>query len=587
MAIPRSERAQRYDLRALFETSRLLSSSLDLRFVLSNLLLTAMSKLLVTRGAALMYDPIEDAFRAAAVKGIPELDNGELIRITDYSDSVVRQDSNVPAGLARLHILLVLPIHFGHRTIGLIGLGAKATGQPFEGVELEFVQSLVNMSAGAVHNSLMVDELQQANRDLDGKIQQLNTLFELSREFNATMERDRLVRLFSLSLMGQMLVSKHVFFLKARGIADDLQRLRIVSAQGIKDCDFNKEETSYLGTRTGLELLDTGSALHPQWESFRVRGLVLILPLLRQREVTGVLCLGPKGNGQPYQPDDIEFLYSLGNLAVVSIQNAELVEERIEKERMEEELRMAREIQLRLLPSRPPTVPGLQIATMALPSREVGGDYFDVIELGNGRILFVVADVTGKSMPAALLMASLQACIHISAPLLRPVEEDVRNLNRVIHRNTAPDKFITAFCGIYDVESQRMEYVNAGHEPPFVIRMNGDILRLSEGGILLGVLPTVSYARGSVELEQDDVVVLFTDGVTEAMGLREEQYTEARLQERATALRYRSAQEILDRIQADIEEFTGPVNVLSDDRTMIVLKVSFAGGAADIVGSEP
>ena len=132
-----------------------------------------------------------------------------------------------------------------------------------------------------------------------------------------------------------------------------------------------------------------------------------------------------------------------------------------------------------------------------------------------------------------------------------------------------------------------MEYVNAGHEPPFVIRMNGDILRLSEGGILLGVLPTASYARGSVELEQDDVVVLFTDGVTEAMGLREEQYTEARLQERASALRYRSAQEILARIQADIEEFTGPVNVLSDDRTMIVLKVSFAGGAADIVGSEP
>ena len=170
----RAQRTERFDLRALFETSQLLSSSLDLEFVLNNLLLTAMSKLFVTRGAALLYDPLEDAYRAAAVKGLTGLENGDLIRLDDLpTNAMLCGAEEVPEVLAQLRVELVLPVAFGHRRIGLIGLGKKATGQPFGEAELEFIQSLVNMSSSAVHNSLVVEELQLANRDLDGKIQQL------------------------------------------------------------------------------------------------------------------------------------------------------------------------------------------------------------------------------------------------------------------------------------------------------------------------------------------------------------------------------------------------------------------------------
>ena len=574
----RREHAQRYDLRSLFETSRILSSSLDLNFVLSNLLLSAMSKLLVTRGLALMHDPVEKAYRSVSVKGIPALSAGELVHIPEGATDTFCMGSEVPPSLFGMGIRLTLSVQFAHRTLGLIGLGAKATGKPFGEVELEFVQSLVNMSAGAVHNCLIVDELQQANRDLDGKIQQLNTLFELSREFNATMERSRLVRLFSFALMGQMLVSRHAFLLKAREGAEDAERLRVVSAQGLAEAHFSEEEIARLGARTELVLLDDTSKVTAELASLRARGLTLVLPLLHHNDVSGVLCLGPKGNGLAYQPVDIEFLYSLGHLAVVSLQNADLVEQRIEKERLEEELSMARDIQLQLLPQSLPVIAGLQVATLAEPSREVGGDYLDVISLEDGRILFVIADVTGKSMPAALLMANLQACIHVTAGNADPIEQKVASLNRVIHRNTAPDKFITAFCGLYHPSTRQLHYVNAGHERPFLIRKSGNVVRLGTGGILLGVLPSVSYMRGSIQLDEDDVMVLFTDGITEAMGAAMEEYTEARLEQQVVSVRYRSPQEILDHVQASIESFTGPVNVLSDDRTMVIAKVVSAPG---------
>ena len=333
---PRAERAQRYDLRSLYETSRLLSSSIDLDFVLSNMLLTAMSKLLVMRGAALLYDPLEGAYRAAVVKGVSALSKGALIRLDDYSGDAMLQGESVPKSLFEKGLRLTLPVGYGHRRVGLIGLGPKATGQAFEESELEFVQLLVNMSAAAVHNSLIVKDLKQANRDLDGKIQQLNTLFDLSQEFNATVERGKLVRLFSFALMGQMLVGKHVFFLRRPNPESGKDPFDIVSMQGIGQHDFDQ---AFVDSIQELALVDDGSELGERHETLRRNELVLALPIRQQGDVRGVLCLGPKMTGQPYQPDDIEFLYSLGSLAVVSIQNVEHTEDRIEKQRLEEELR--------------------------------------------------------------------------------------------------------------------------------------------------------------------------------------------------------------------------------------------------------
>lgn len=570
-----TQRTERFDLKALYETSQLLSASLDLKFVLNSLLLTAMSKLLVTRGAVLLYDPVEGAYRTQAAKGIPKLTYGDLVKMPQISSDHLLYDDQVPEQMAEHRMVLVLPVAFGKRGIGLVALGQKATRKPFSERELEFIRSLVNMSSTAVHNSLMVEELKQANRDLDSKIQELNTLFDLSQEFNATIDRSRVVKLLSFALMGQMLISKHLFVLrrKQRSNVENEHDVdfQIIAKKGIKESAINPALFHELcNIRTLLILQDE---IPEKWIDLADLGLVLVLPLQQQGETCGLLCLGPKMTGQVYQPSDIEFLSALGNLALVSIQNSYLVEEQIEKERMEKEMRLARQIQERLLPQELPSAPGVDIAALALPSRFVGGDYYGVSKLDESRLLMAIADVTGKGVPAALLMANIQASLHVMLPLNLPIEEMTVHINRVICDNTSYDKFITFFQCIYFTESSTLQYVNAGHNPPMLVRKNGAIEWLDKGGLLLGVMKGLPYERGEVQIADGDVLAMFTDGVTEAMSPENEEYGEDRLEACLTANRQRTAKEILDVIRQEIRNFTGDTDLLSDDLTMIVMKV--------------
>ncbi len=566
-------RTSRHDLRALYETSQLLSSSLDLEFILNTLLLTAMSKLFVTRGVALLYEADTKEYRVLSVKGISGLKIDQHVDLGILNGTGMLGPEQIPAPLAAHGVVMALPVLFGSRKIGLIGLGANATGKPFNKVELEFIFSLVNMSSASVQNALMVDELRQANRDLDEKIHQLNTLFDLSQEFNSSIDRNRLVKLLSFALMGQMLVSKHLFLLKRNrpGDAEAQGDFQIVSAQGI---DLNVCDPE---TMDRLSCLEQEVQLHrdecpPQWEALCDQGLALLLPIKHQGEINAVLCLGAKMTGTRYSKEDFDLLYALGNLAFVAIQNTYLVEEQIERERLEEEMRLARDIQERLLPRSVPNMADLQVAALALPSRHVGGDYYDLVLQSGGSLLTAIADVTGKGVPASLLMANLQACLHTMVPMDLTLEELLHHMNRVICNNTSYDKFITVFAGLYHPGSRRFQYVNAGHNPPMLLRPSGELELLEEGGLLLGVMKDATYERGQAVLEPGDVLAIFTDGVTEAMSPDEEEFGEERLEQVIRANREKSAQEILNAIRKAITQFTANPSQLSDDLTLIVMK---------------
>lgn len=571
------QRTTRHDLRALYETSQMLSSSLDLEFILNNLLLTAMSKLLVTRGVALLYKDAESCYHVLKVKGLPGLGAGEKVSLGELHSGELIGADDIPEELAQHQIVMLLPVAFGHRKIGLIGLGPKATGQGFDKEELEFILSLVNMSSASVLNSLMVEELQLTNRELDGKVQQLNTLFDLSQEFNSSVDRENLVKLLAFALMGQMLVNKHLFLLKRREEGDedheDVGSLQIVAAQGVQKTVCTPELLQNLLSLKKELQFNSEEECPAEWKPLCDAGLALVLPIQHNDETSAILCLGPKMTGQSYERGDIDLLNALGNLAFVSIQNTYLVEEQIEKERLQEEMRLARDIQERLLPSETPEVAGLEIASLALPSQHVGGDYFDLVAQQNGSILIAIADVTGKGVPAALLMANLQACLHTMVPMDLTMEEFIGHMNRVICQNTSYDKFITAFTGIYHPDSRQFQYVNAGHNPPMLLRKNGDLELLEEGGLLLGVMMDMPYKRGSVDLAPGDILVSFTDGVTEAMSPDEEEFHEDRLEAVIRAHQEGTAQEILDAVREAIVGFTGSDTQLSDDLTMIVMKV--------------
>ena len=558
----------RFDLRALLDTSRLLASSLELDFVLGNLLLTAMSKLLVTRGVVLLDDPLLGAYRVEAAKGMAKLKRGDHLRVDPVPEAPV-EGAAVPETLKERGVVLLLPIRYHERTIGLVGLGPKATGGPFPGDECAFVDSLVQMSAAAVHNARMVEELKGANDDLGQKVQQLNTLFDLSQEFNRTLDADRSLKLLTFALMGQLLVQRYAFLLCAEG-AD---RLEVAAARSADD--LGQDELERLGELERLVLLDEDAP--PEWADFRAHGFALAIPLRMQDETRGVLLLGPKRTGQAYAPDEVEFVQALGALALTSVENARLVASRIEKERLEEELRLARSIQERLLPQRLPQPEGVGIAALNLPSRYVAGDYYDVLALDADRVLVVIADVSGKGVGASLLMSNLQACMqvlrHSLAGETLSLSEATGRVNNVVHRNTGLTTFITFFWGVYDRRTGGLRYVNAGHNPPMLVRANGDLELLEEGGVLLGVLEGAPYAEGEVTLAPGDTLVLFTDGITEAWSATDadDEYGEGRLEATIRQHRTEPAQAVLDALRADVRRHTGG-GPLDDDLTIAVLQ---------------
>lgn len=570
-----SQQLQRFDLRALYDTSQFLSSSLDREFVLNNLLLTGMSKLLVTRGAVWLYDGENDNYTIAAHKGCKDvLDSCATFKLTDSASGVMTGDQ-IPPAIRQGGVVLAAPIRFGDRNIGIIGFGKKATGVEFSPTEVEFVKSLVNMTSSAVHNSLVVDELRTANRNLDGKIQQVNTLFDLSREFNSTVDRSRHARLLSLALMGQMMVRNHIFMVSRTetNTTERERNLQIVSCAGLPESAVTNELLAHI-----CDIHDAGSAtaLHARnTPHLKESGIELVVPFVQQGATTGALFLGERLSKAPYSDDDVEFIYALGNLALVAVQNSFLIEEQIEKERLEEEMRLARQIQENLQPKSMPDFQGVDLAMLALPSRHVAGDYLDIVKLSDERLLLAIGDVTGKGVPASLLMSNLQAALHVLVPMEITLEEATAHINRVISGNTDFDKFITYFHCIYNSSTHVLDYVNAGHNPPYLIRgADGSVEELEEGGLLLGVMSGSEYQRGTSTITKGDVIVLFTDGVTEAMSPEEEEYGEERLLEVLSSVREGTARDILDAIHRDVIDFTGSATALSDDLTMVVMKLS-------------
>lgn len=251
-------------------------------------------------------------------------------------------------------------------------------------------------------------------------------------------------------------------------------------------------------------------------------------------------------------------------------------EEAIARERLEKELETARQIQERLLPHVMPAVPGFDVSGVSLPSHEVGGDYFDFLDLDSGHLGVAIADVAGKGIPAALLMANLQASLRAQSLDPETVSVAAARLNSILVKNTDERMFVTFFYGILDRMKATLTYTNAGHNPPLLLHPDGRLERLTEGGLLLGFLADQSYLQGTTALEPGDVLLLFTDGVTEAVNpqaeSREQKYFgEERLIETLRTNAGRSVAEIQAAVLAAVSEHTRR-SPQSDDITLVVIK---------------
>ena len=302
-----------------------------------------------------------------------------------------------------------------------------------------------------------------------------------------------------------------------------------------------------------------------------IRSLVAA-PLLTPEGALGLIVLESRAGVRQFSEEDLELLVSLAAVAALHLRNLALAMEAAERRRLQEELALARRIQVALLPDRLPEVPGWELYGGNIPSRGVSGDYYEVVRRCDGReCVLMVADVSGKGMAASLVTISLQALSTGPIEDGLPPDEICARLSRQLYRRTPPEKYATAFLGILEPSTGRLRYTNAGHNPPLVLRAAGTAEELGPTGVPLGLLPQAPYSAGETVLGPGDVLVLYTDGLVEAADPASDEYGLERLREVCLRSRGETCASLAGILEHDLEEFACGVP-FADDRTLVLAR---------------
>lgn len=297
---------------------------------------------------------------------------------------------------------------------------------------------------------------------------------------------------------------------------------------------------------------------------------ILCVPLIVKGDLIGYLAVFNK-KGAAFSEDDRRLLSIISAQSAQIIENARLLEEEKQLLSLREELKMAHKIQNKLLPDSVPIYNGYDIDAINIPAKSVGGDYFDFIRKTEDQLAFCIADITGKGMPAALLMANLQATFRSQVLVSDDYALLIKRTNTLLFNSTEPTKFATFFFGVLETDTPRLTYVNAGHDHPYLIRKNSDPEELEATGLLLAVVEDTDYEVNQVSLLPGDLLLFFTDGITEAMNNQKQEYGLERLRNLAESLSDQTAENIAAEILKDVNSHSAGA-VQSDDITLIIVK---------------
>lgn len=297
---------------------------------------------------------------------------------------------------------------------------------------------------------------------------------------------------------------------------------------------------------------------------------ILCVPLIVKGEMTGYLAVFNKKEGE-FSNEDRRLLSIIGSQSAQIIENARLLEEEKRLISLQEELSMASEIQRKLLPDAPPDIPGYQLFATNIPAKSVGGDYYDFVPITDDRLAFCIGDITGKGMPAAMLMANLQATFRSQVLVNDDCSVCITRTNKLLYRSTESTKFATMIYGALDPKTGEVKYTNGGHDCPILFKKNQDPIQLESTGLILGIFEDSEYTQESVQLNTGDLLLLFSDGISEAMNSDLEMYGTNRLQELVQNNHTKSTSEIGSLILDDIREHVDG-NTQSDDITLMLIK---------------
>jgi len=544
-----STRAIPINLHSLIELSARLNERHERDFILNASLLTLMGKLTISSGCVFVPGSVDNFFELAISKGRFTFDSTLHFYLSDFLEL-----DNSEGEYKHLHkngIKYLIPIINNNELVAVFGLGKRIIEEPMGDTEILYSKLVASITVIALEVAEEHYKLMKATKDLENRNLTLKTLFEITKDFSANLlNNDQILKMLSYHLMGQLMVSKYAIY----RVKNETE-FEIISNK----CDIQIREDLLrkLLDEKG-QILRNDNTNADIREIFNSSQIELISPMFVKGEIKGFLFIGKRLNDKPFTNEHKKFVRSLGNIAISALENERLFRKEVEMNRLEREIEIATKIQEVFLPKKFPKFDNLEIDGLIVPARHVGGDYYDFIELPGGKLIVVVADVSGKGVAASLIMANLQAAIRVVADIGLPLIEIINHINKVICKNTGDDKFVTLFIGILDLKSMKFEYINAGHNPPIVFNSSDEQILLKSGGLPLGIfLDEFDYETGDYQLKKNDLLVFYTDGITEAKNVINQEFGEYRLISTIKDNMDESVADIINQVNSKIKEFAG------------------------------
>jgi len=535
-------------MQALLDSVRLLNASLNLQDLLSHLIRTVMGRLLVTRVAVAIAEQGE--MRVALARGVAGLATGSPLRQSEAAEKKLE---------------LWYPIGPPEHPLGILALGKPALGA-ITPEQHQLLLALLELAETAVLNARAHEETVRINRVLDQNVQELHAVLDLARGLASKLDAEEIAHLLALTLAGRYTIRKHALAAWRAGRAPVIRQrgLRLPDAAALQAALSQLTEPAYTsenlpGAVREALAVESGSA---------------VFPIRTSEEAIGIVMCGPRLAGAPYAPSDLAFGAGLIAQAAVAFENAWRLEEIVAQKQIEQELSIAAGIQESLFPASLPSLGATDLAARNRQARQVGGDYYDVLPAErdpSGPHLLCVADISGKGLPAALLMSTIQATLRATIGAHDTLSALATRVNALLHASTPPNKFATAFLLSYDPSTGGCTYVNGGHNDGIVLRADGSVTLLEATGMPLGLFARAAYEEGRVELSPGDLLMLYSDGVTEADDIHEEEFGMDRVIGVLREHRDQPSAGIVDQMLRRIDEFAGAAPQ-HDDITLMVLK---------------
>jgi sigma-B regulation protein RsbU (phosphoserine phosphatase) len=417
-------------------------------------------------------------------------------------------------------------------------------------------------------------QLQEENQRLRKAVEELSILNELARVISSTMNLDSVIENVVKRSVRAVHGQQGMITLVDEQAPTEMKTL--IRAQSTSDHQQFHLNQNILGWMmiNKKPLLANDVSNDPRFAGVRAEGeqrSLLCVPLLVKNRLIGILAIFNKKDKTDFSQDDQRLLSIIAAQSGQILENARLYETERSLLTMQEQVKLASKIQTDLLPQTPPLIEGYEIAGKSIPAQLVGGDYFDFIRIDERKMAVCLGDVSGKGLPASLLMANTQATLRGQTLLANSAKECIARSNTLLFRSTSDEKFVTLFYGILDLQTHQLRFCNAGHDNPYLLSDGKEPRRLKTGGIVLSVMETFPYEEEIVSLEAGDMLVIYSDGIPEAMNSSQELFSDARLGELLKECRTLTAGQVIDKVVAAAKAHAGNWPQ-SDDMTMVVIR---------------